>query len=211
MTDAAFDADLQKIGETITRLVDKDLFPWIESGQQPIDAEIHRAAMIVADRLCGTVADPIIRNAQEQRQLAAIRLWLEQHGYSYIKSGEGLRIHNMSPGTFSFRLNIAVKLKGGTTQINIPIDTVIMPLESQPGSFPLLVEAKSAGDFTNTNKRRKEEAAKAAQLRNNYGDNVHFVLFLCGYFDSGYLGYEAAEGIDWVWEHRIDDLKAFGL
>jgi hypothetical protein len=32
-------------------------------------------------------------------------------------------------------------------------------------------------------------------------------LFLCGYFDSGYLGYEAAEGIDWVWEHRISDLE----
>ena len=30
-------------------------------------------------------------------------------------------------------------------------------------------------------------------------------------FDSGYLGYEAAEGIDWVWEHRIDDLAGFGL
>lgn len=29
--------------------------------------------------------------------------------------------------------------------------------------------------------------------------------------DSGYLGYEAAEGIDWVWEHRIDDLAPFGL
>ena len=32
-----------------------------------------------------------------------------------------------------------------------------------------------------------------------------------GYFDSGYLGYEAAEGIDWVWEHRIDDFEDFGL
>lgn len=32
-----------------------------------------------------------------------------------------------------------------------------------------------------------------------------------GYFDSGYLGYEAAERIDWVWEHRIDDLAECGL
>ena len=37
------------------------------------------------------------------------------------------------------------------------------------------------------------------------------ILFLCGYFDSGYLGYEAAEGIDWVWEHRIKELAEFGL
>ena len=36
-------------------------------------------------------------------------------------------------------------------------------------------------------------------------------LFLCGYFGSDYLGYEAAEGIDWVWEHRIEDLLKLGL
>jgi hypothetical protein len=79
------------------------------------------------------------------------------------------------------------------------------------GDFPILIEAKSAGDFTNTNKRRKEEAVKIQQLRKTYGDKITFDLFLCGYFDSGYLGYEAAEGIDWVWEHRIDDLAQFGL
>nr|MBC8361761.1 XamI family restriction endonuclease [Candidatus Desulfatibia profunda] len=79
------------------------------------------------------------------------------------------------------------------------------------GEFPFLIEAKSAGDFTNVNKRRKEEAIKMQQLRSTYGRSIKYVLFLCGYFDSGYLGYEAAEGIDWVWEHRIDDLKQFGL
>lgn len=77
--------------------------------------------------------------------------------------------------------------------------------------MPLLVEAKSAGDFANVNKRRKEEAVKMSQLRLTYGDDVRYVLFLCGYFDSGYLGYEAAEGIDWVWEHRIADFEEFGL
>jgi len=95
--------------------------------------------------------------------------------------------------------------------VNIPIDVAIMPLQAKPGDLPLLIEAKSAGDFTNVNKRRKEEAQKMAQLKNTYGENVQFGLFLCGYFDSGYLGYEAAEGIDWVWEHRIDDLALFGL
>ena len=75
----------------------------------------------------------------------------------------------------------------------------------------MLIEAKSAGDLANVNKRRKEEAVKVNQLRQTYGQKVRFILFLCGYFDSGYLGYEAAEGIDWVWEHRIDDLEQFGL
>lgn len=77
--------------------------------------------------------------------------------------------------------------------------------------LPVFFEAKSAGDFTNTNKRRKEEAAKISQLRNTYGKRASLNLFLCGYFDSGYLGYEAAENIDWAWEHRIDDLALFGL
>lgn len=211
MNSAILDAELQKIGQIINRLTDKDIFSWLENGLEPTDVQLHRAATIVADRFCGALADPIIRNAQEQRQLALIRQWLEQRGYSYIRGGTLVSFETMQPGTFSFRLNIPVSLQGGNKQVNIPIDTVIMPLMSSSGDLPLLIEAKSAGDYTNPNKRRKEEAVKIAQLRLNYGNNVRFILFLCGYFDSGYLGYEAAEGIDWVWEHRIDDLAFFGV
>lgn len=117
----------------------------------------------------------------------------------------------MEPGTFSFRLNIQVLQEAGARKVIVPVDAVIMPIQAKVGDYPLLIEAKSAGDFTNTNKRRKEEATKIAQLRATYGNELRFVLFLCGYFDSGYLGYEAAEGIDWVWEHRIDDLAQLGV
>lgn len=65
-------------------------------------------------------------------------------------------------------------------------------------SAPDSCRVKSAGDFTNTNKRRKEEATKIHQLQATRGATVPFVLFLCGYFGSDYLGYEAAGGIDWV-------------
>jgi hypothetical protein len=211
MPGVSVDEELQKISHVITRLIDQDIFPWIGNRQEPTEAEVHRAATIIADRLCGAVADPIVRNAQERRQLGMIKEWLEQRSYSYIQVGERLRFNQMRPGTFAFRINIPVMLEGGAKQVNIPIDTVIMPMQAQSNDLPLLIEAKSAGDYTNTNKRRKEEAIKVAQLRNNYGDNVRFVLFLCGYFNSGYLGYEAAEGIDWVWEHRIDDLAEFGV
>ncbi|MBD2663063.1 type-2 restriction enzyme SalI [Richelia sinica FACHB-800] len=211
MDTTMLDAELAKISQVIARLIDRDIFPWLETKLDPNDIQIHRAATIVADRLCGALADPIIRNTQEQRQLATIRQWLEERGYSYIRGGSGLRFETMQPGTFVFRLNIPVSLQSGNKQVNIPIDAVIMPRQSAPGDLPLLIEAKSAGDFTNPNKRRKEEAIKVAQLRSNYGNKVRFVLFLCGYFDSGYLGYEAAEGIDWLWEHRIDDLALFGV
>ncbi len=120
-------------------------------------------------------------------------------------------MHNMPPGTFSFRMVVPVQQVGSIKNISIPVDAVIKPLNARPDDFPLLVEAKSAGDFTNTNKRRKEEAVKMIQLKHTYGPNIRFVLFLCGYFDAPYLGYSAAEGIDWVWEHRIDDLTKMGL
>ena len=108
-------------------------------------------------------------------------------------------------------MNVPVKLEGGKKTVNIPIDAVVMRKGNKKGNFPIFFEAKSAGDFTNTNKRRKEEAVKMTQLRTTYGKKVQFNLFLCGYFDTGYLGYEAAEGIDWVWEHRIEDLAKFGI
>ncbi|NEQ76352.1 MAG: XamI family restriction endonuclease [Okeania sp. SIO2C9] len=211
MNPGEINSGLDKLCLIIIRLLDKDIFPWLKNDRQPTDIEVSRAATIVADRLCGNVADPIIRNAQEQRQLSTIKNWLENRGYSYIETGSGLQFNQLNPGSFSFRMNISVKQPKGSKQINIPIDTIIMPFNSQVGELPLLIEAKSAGDYTNTNKRRKEEAIKINQLRNTYGKSVNFILFLCGYFDSGYLGYEAAEGIDWVWEHRIDDLALFGV
>lgn len=198
---------LEKIGNVIEQMADKDVFVWLGRDTPATEQEIHNAAIVVADRLCSSFANPIIRNAQEKRQLAGMKIWLEARGYR--QAPDGTRFDAMDPGTFSFRTNVPINLEGGDT-VNIPIDAVIMPLSAVAGSMPILFEAKSAGDFTNTNKRRKEEATKMVQLRNTYGP-VSFNLFLCGYFDSSYLSYEATEGIDWVWEHRIEDMAQFGI
>lgn len=211
MAAVELDAQLGKIGDIIEKMADPDIFVWLGRADPATEQELYRAATIVADRLCGSVANPIIRNAQEKRQLAAIKEWLESRNYRHLAAGEGTTYDAMEPGTFSFRLNVSVGQEGTGKSINIPIDTVVMPKAAMPGDMPLLIEAKSAGDFTNVNKRRKEEATKMAQLRRTYGPEIRFILFLCGYFDTGYLGYEAAEGIDWVWEHRIDDLAEFGI
>lgn len=211
MGDLAVEEELAKIGAIVRKMADPDIFVWLDRKTAPTNTEVHRAATIVADRLCGAVANPIIRNAQEKRQLAAIKTWLEERGYKQLPPGEGTRFDAMPAGTFSFRMNVPVKLDDGVRTVNIPIDAVIMPRGTKSRQIPIFFEAKSAGDFTNTNKRRKEEVVKMAQLRSTYGKKVHFNLFLCGYFDSGYLGYEAAEGIDWVWEHRIDELSLSGI
>jgi hypothetical protein len=205
---ALLDAELTKICRILSRLLDKDIFPWLAAGKSPTVRERDRASTIVADRLCSAVANPIVRNAQEQRQLRMLGEWLEKRGYRKQSHPSGAPLTDMEPGTYAFRMNLSV---GKSVKVNIPIDVVIKPKKSRRDRLPVLIEAKSAGDFTNTNKRRKEEATKVHQLQAAYGETIPFLLFLCGYFGSDYLGYEAAEGIDWVWEHRIDDLAQVGL
>jgi hypothetical protein len=210
MAPVILDGNLTKICDIVSRLLDHDIFPWLDGAKsrKATDLERDRAATIVADRLCSAVANPIVRNAQEQRQLKLIGDWLDARGYRKKSHPSSETLSKMEPGTYAFRMNLVV---GSIKSVNIPIDVVIQPLKPKKGRLPILIEAKSAGDFTNTNKRRKEEAIKVHQLRNTYGQSVQFLLFLCGYFGSDYLGYEAAEGIDWVWEHRMDDLAKIGL
>lgn len=210
MNDTALSANLQAMCDVILLLLDVDLFPWLQNHGDVDHRERELAIAVVADRLCGAFANPIIRNAQEQRQLALIKSWLNARGYKYKVHPASQLLTEMEPGTFSLRMNVVAVAANGH-QVNIPIDVVIQPKKPAAHKIPILIEAKSAGDFTNTNKRRKEEATKVRQLRATYGKDISLLLFLCGYFDAGYLGYEAAEGLDWVWEHRIDDLVIAGV
>lgn len=209
MSRAALMEHLERICAVIEKLLDRDLFPWVEDKRTPSEVERQRASTIVADRLCGALSDPIVRNAQEQRQLKVIEDFLVRLEYKKKPLPAGGSLKDMEPGTFTFRLGVLV---GSTDyRVNIPIDAVIQRKRVRANRMPILIEAKSAGDFTNPNKRRKEEATKIAQLKKAHGTDIEYILFLCGYFDAGYLGYEAAEGLDWVWEHRTDDLLQVGL
>jgi hypothetical protein len=203
---------LKNIASILRQMLDVDIFPWIEQKRKPNEEERYRSSTIVADRLCGAVAEPIVRNAQERRQLALIENYLTERGYELKGHPAAIPLNRMQPGTFSFRLNVLVKpSKTEAKTVKIPIDAVIQPKNAKLPHLPILIEAKSAGDFTNVNKRRKEEAIKITYLRATYGKNIVFVLFLCGYFDAAYLGYEAAEGIDWIWEHRAQELDQLGI
>lgn len=201
-----------KLTGIVSRMLDVDIFPWLEEDRRPTKEERYRSSTIVADRLCGAVAEPIVRNAQEKRQLALIEKYLTERGYKLKAPHAATPLNQMEPGTFSFRLNVLVKpSKAEAKTVKIPIDAVVQPGKARLPHLPVLIEAKSAGDFTNVNKRRKEEAIKINYLRATYGEQVVFVLFLRGYFDAAYLGCAAAEGIDWIWEHRIEDLDELRL
>ncbi len=204
----ALKSELGQIMQTISKLLDFELFPWLEDKRKATAEERDWASTIVADRRCGAVSDPIIRNEQEKRQISKITAYLLGKKYVAKPLPAGKLLTEMEPGTFSIRMVVSV---GTTNKVKIPIDVVIQPRKPRWSKLPLLIEAKSAGDFTNVNKRRKEEAKKMDQLRKHFGDQIEYILFLCGYFNTGYLGYEAPEGMDWIWEHRLTDLDQLGL
>jgi XamI restriction endonuclease len=208
LPDAEARVQLSRVCAVINVLLDRELFTWLARRGGPDKDDTEVAVSVVADRLSGAIADPVIRNAQEQHQLKKIGRYLSGLGYREVSPSTVKNPLDLKPGTFTFRLNLKV---GTDDRVKLPIDAVIKPASATADALPVLIEAKSAGDYTNTNKRRKEEATKGRQLREKYGERARLLLFLRGYFDAGYLGYEAAEGLDWVWEHRIEDLRQAGI
>ena len=181
---------LGKITGILSRMLDVDIFPWLAEKRRPTTEERYRSSTIVADRLCGAVAEPIVRNAQEKRQLALIEKYLTERGYK-LKAHPmpPRRSTQMEPGTFCFPAQCACKtLSGGSQDCQNPDRCGVQPKKAKLPHLPMLIEAKSAGDFTNVNKRRKEEATKINQLKATYGDQVVFVLFLVRVFRCGLSG-----------------------
>ncbi|CAB0878915.1 XamI family restriction endonuclease [Corynebacterium diphtheriae] len=201
----------QRICDIIIRLLDPELFPWLATGLEPTTAAIDKATVVIGDRYAQSFADPAIRNDQEARQLEILREYLDDKGYVEQRLAAQIDIRDMPPGTYAAHQNVPVIDANTGQRTNMPIDLVVAPHKKLADDMPILIEAKSAGDETNTNKRRKEEAQKLAQLRATYGEDEQLVLFLTGYFGLNYLKYEAAEGIDWVWCHRVEDLDNAGI
>jgi len=210
---APLEAELRKLCAVVERLRDSEIFPWLATNRDPTEAEEYRAATIVADRLCGAATNPIIRNSQEERQLRLAEDWLNARQYQRFEGQVRPPFNLLPPGTYARHMVVpgSQPEASGGKDVKVQVDLVVMPRDARPGDLPLCIEAKSAGDFTNPNKRRKEEATKFVQLRAKHGDAIRYILLLCGYFNAAYLGYTAAEGLDWVWEHRLEDLAEFKL
>ena len=49
--------ELQRISDIIRKMADPDIFTWLSDKRNPDETEILRSSTIVADRLCGAVAD----------------------------------------------------------------------------------------------------------------------------------------------------------
>ena len=196
---------LQVMCDFLRPLLDPGLFCWLENDRAPTAEERDTALLVIGERLASIFHLPGLRNAQEAKQKELLQAYLEGAGFEESHDSP----FEMPPGTFGFGRNVRVERADGNPQ-NLPADCVVSPLDAQ---LPLIyLELKSAGDFTNVNKRRKEEADKHSALKRAHGDNVVFLLQLFGHFGRSYLGFEAAAGIDWAWDHRLGDLaRYFGI
>jgi XamI restriction endonuclease len=195
-------SQLELLSSFLVTKLDPGLFPWIEEGRDPTAAERDKTLLVLGERLTRAFYDPELRNEQERRQKVLMRAYLQASGFR--ESAEAA--FALPAGTFGMGRNIVGIREDGGAQ-NLPTDCVIRPREPD---LPLVcVEMKSAGDFTNVNKRRKEESDKHAALHRAHGDAVVMLLQLFGYFDRTYLAFESSAGLDWAWDHRLDDLKPY--
>ena len=120
---------LSRIGKVLTSLIDQDICPWIPEGRAPVRDEVRVSAIVIADRLCGVTANPVIRNAQEDRQLASVAEWLLRRGYRRIPSRNANDLASMPSGAFSFRMNVEGWIdEGGVKTVKIPVDIVVKSL-----------------------------------------------------------------------------------
>jgi hypothetical protein len=193
---------LEVMCDFLRPVFDPGIFCWLEDSRAPAAAERDKALLVIGERLASAFYLPVLRNVQEARQKELMRAYLEGEGFE-----ESFELpFEMAPGAFSFGRNVRVVREDGEPQ-NLPVDCVVSPSDLQ---LPLAcVELKSAGDFTNVNKRRKEESDKHDALKRAHGEHAVFLLQLFGYFGHSYLGFEAAAGIDWAWDHRLSDLASY--
>lgn len=116
---------LAKITVVLRKMLDVDIFPWLAEKRRPTEEERYRSSTIIADRLCSAVAEPIVRNAQEKRQLALLERRLLLKGYLLKAHPPTTPLTEMEPGTFSFRMNVLVKSsKADGKSVRIPVDAV---------------------------------------------------------------------------------------
>jgi hypothetical protein len=119
-------------------------------------------------------------------------------------------LHDVRAGSYAFRTNVNGMTSEGLI-LKQNVDVLIKPYGVGLESLPIFMEAKSMTDEVNPNKRQKEEAQKFDNLKRmleaSSGQKVIYVLLIGGTVPWRYLEVEAGSGIDWVWEHRVSDLR----
>jgi len=191
--------------------LDYALVPWLQERRGATVEERNRAVHVSADRILRRITSTALRYQHEPRQLEKLESFLIAQG---LKKTDFTTLVDplvdVIPGTYAFRVNV----NGKTSEdliLKQNVDVLIKPFSYAPDALPIFMEAKSMSDEVNPNKRQKEEAQKINNLIRMWGSrstsDIIYLLLLGGTVPRRYLEVEAGSGIDWIWEHRVEDIK----
>lgn len=202
---------IERAGRLIEIELDYGLLPWLKEKRSPSTAEQTRATVVAADRILRRRSATNLRYLHEPRQLTKLADLLDDLDYREHKFSQLVDpLHDVPPGTYSFRCNVSGLTSEGL-ELKQNVDVLIKPHKADKNELPIFVEAKSMTDEVNPNKRQKEEAQKVNNLKRMWEMRnpkpVVYVLLLGGTVPRRYLEVEAGSGLDWVWEHRVEDLR----
>lgn len=152
-----------------------------------------------------------VHQAQAHWYLGLIQSWLTDRGYDHLDGSRFPRLPEVPAGTFASRVKASIQPSGGSHRDWVQAGVVVKPKRPALDSLPIIVLTALFGSFGESFRRRKTEVNRISRFRLAYGEDVPIVLALWGHVDAGYLGCQAAEGIDWVWAHRLSDFTECGL
>jgi len=152
-----------------------------------------------------------VRQAQIQWHRGLIQSWLIERGYDRLKFDPYAKLPEIPPGTFASRFKASIQSSGGSHRDRAQADVVIKPKQSASDGLPTFLLTALFGSFEESFRRRTTEVMRISKLRSAHGNDIPVVLALWGYVDAGYLGCQAAEGIDWIWAHRLNDFAECGI
>jgi hypothetical protein len=201
---------VESASEIILNEIDDSLIPWLKNGRPATDKELLIATIISTDRIIQRTTSTALRYMHEPRQLKILRKFLEEKGLVEYSGSIADPRTDMPSGTYIFNATIEGATES-SSPINLQVDALIKPKSKSENLLPIFLEAKSLGDTVNPNKRQKEEAIKIQNLKRKWGndsEHLFFILMLGGTVPIRYLQIENSFGLDWVWEHRVEDLKS---
>ena len=189
--------------------LDQSIANWILEGATPSEEEFKRTLWIASDRILRRSTSTDLRYKHEPRQLEKLEKFLKGYGYSSMEGAEikDLR-YGMQGGTYAFRVSVEGMTSDGLS-LKQTVDALIKPFSISKNLLPIFLEAKSMTDEVNPNKRQKEEAQKVESARRRWqekSERLNFILLLGGTVPRRYLEVEAGSDLDWIWEHRVEDL-----
>lgn len=203
-------AEISSAAESIlVNELDRGIAGWILESEVPSDSEFDRTLWIASDRILRRSTSTDLRYKHEPRQLEKLEQFLVSMGYS---SADGASVKNprkdLAQGTYAFRVSVEGQTSDGLSLMQT-VDALIKPFSKSQDLLPIFLEAKSMTDEVNPNKRQKEEAQKVESARRRWQspeERLNFVLLLGGTVPRRYLQVEAGSDLDWIWEHRVEDL-----